>query len=330
MKQYGWGILGAGVIARKMADALNRHERSKLTAVGSRDPRRAESFAETYHIPSWGDHEMVVTHPGVDVVYVANTHNFHEQTVRLALEHGKHVLVEKPFTVNASQADQLISLAREKKLFLMEAMWTRWLPLWKTMKERISRGDIGDIAQINVVFGKVIEPEYRHRLENPNLAGGVTLDMGIYPLSFCSYLTGSLPQHVRSLAKMTSLGVDEQVSCSLEYPGGTMAQITAGFEVHMERRAVIMGKRGYIVFPDFPTGDYFSIYSHGGTGTIEQEQGISVDHEPNGFIYQVEEVASCLDRGALESSVMGLDETRGLMEVMDTMRSQWNLVYPFE
>ncbi len=329
-ESYGWGIMGAGIIARKMTEALRQNKRCKLLYIGSKSAERAKNFAGELKIPRYGSYEALLGDPEIDVVYVATTHNFHYANAKMALEYGKHLLVEKPFTVNAAQADELIQIARGRGLFLMEAIWTRFLPSWMKIRELLRAGAIGEVRFIDMVFGKIVPPHFEKRLNDPALAGGTTLDLGIYPISFCSYMMGEVPEKSGSMCHPGKYGVDETAAYQLAFSNGAIAQIGSSFNIRMDDRAVIYGTRGIIDFPGFPGGDHFRIRMHEGGDEAFKEEHVVLEQEKNGFIYEVEEVLSCLDRGRSESSVISLKESRDLMEVMDGMRHSWGLVYPDE
>ena len=213
-KKLRWGIIGAGIIAEKMADALHQNNDSELLAVASKSIDRAQNFAKKNKVPKACSYDEIVNNNDIDVIYVATTHNFHFENAKLALEHGKHVLVEKAFTVNAGEAEILAQLAKDSKLFLMEAIWVRFLPSYTLLKKILAEGTIGEVKQINVSFGNFVLPKYEKRLTDPALAGGVTLDMGIYPISFVCYMLGELPSDVKSMTRFNDPGVDEiSVKC---------------------------------------------------------------------------------------------------------------------
>lgn len=327
---YNWGIMGAGIIARKMADALRTNQRSRLLRVGSKSPQRAESFARELDVPRHGSYNDLLQDPEIDVVYVATTHNFHYENAAAALNHGKHVLIEKPFTVNAAQADRLIALAAEKEVFLMEAIWTRFLPSWKKMREILRQGRIGQVKYIDLSFGKFAPPQYQSRLNDPALAGGATLDMGIYSLSYCCYLLGEIPRSSNAMCTFNSAGVDDLACYQLGFPSGAMAQIATGFNLWMDSRAVIYGSKGAVTFHGFSSGDRFTLHSHNGGNEIVSTEEIALAHQENGFVYQVEEVVTCLDQKKSESAIIPLQETRDIMALMDSIRYSWNLRYEGE
>lgn len=325
-----WGIMGAGIIARRMAEAIAVHIDSELLWVSSKDRHRAASLAAELHVPAWGTYEEMLSDDAVDIVYVATTHNFHHSNALAALEHGKHVVVEKPFTVNAVEATQVIELAKQNGLFLMEGMWTRFLPSYHQMRRVIREGCIGDVRYLTIPFGKYADPRYLRRLTEPDLAGGATLDMGIYAISFCCFMLGSRPSTWDSVCRFSPEGVDEQAAYQFVFPSGEIAQVCTSYAVNMERRAALYGTHGYIIFPDFPFGSRFHTCRHNGTNDCIEELTSEADHGSNGFIYELDEVARCVEQGLKESPLIPWEETREIMQLIDSMRAKWGLLYPFE
>jgi len=329
-KILNWGIIGAGQIANTMVDALKISPNNFLYAVASKTPEKAKAFAEKHSVEHAFSYDEIVNCKKIDVIYVATTHNFHFENARLALEHGKHVLIEKPFTVNTKEASKLVKIAREKKLFLMEAIWTRFLPVVQEMKKKIANGEIGEVKQITVSFGGFVKPKYEKRLKAPALAGGVTLDMGIYPISFVCYLLGEIPSEIKSMARFSDLGVDEIANYVFRFPSGCLTTISTSYNLKMANEAIIYGSKGFITFPEFPAGKQFTISKHEGTNEIQETSNFQEERPLPGFIFQVEEVARCIRAGELESKVIPLNETIAIMELMDTMRAEWGFKYPFE
>jgi predicted dehydrogenase len=325
-----WGIIGAGNIAKKMANALEITPNCQLCAVASKTPSKARKFADENGIENAYNYQEIVNNREIDIIYVATTHNFHFGNAKLALEHGKHVLIEKPFTVNAKEARELVRIAREKNLFLMEAMWMRFLPSIKMLKNRIQDHEIGEVKLFNISFGSFVATEYEKRLKDPALAGGVTLDMGIYPVSFVCYLLGELPIDIKSMARFSDLGVDEISNYMFRFPSGCLTNICTSYNLKMRNEAIIYGSKGFIEFPQFMAGERFTIFKHEGTNKIKDTIEVHENNHSNGFIYQVEEVVRCIQEGKLESEIIPLNETIGIMEVMDKMRDEWGFIYPFE
>lgn len=325
-----WGIIGAGNIARKLADAVLLDDSSELVAVASKALERSTPFAESYNIDACADYQALVARDDVDVVYVATTHNFHYENALLALKHDKHVLVEKPFTVNAKEAQALVDVAAERGLFLMEAIWVRNLPSMVGLKQLLKDGIIGEIKLFNISFGGFASPAYIQRLTRPELAGGVTLDMGIYPITFINFLLDELPEVSRSLCRFSDTGVDELATYMFKYPGGCMANVNTSFNLLTKSEAMIYGANGFIEFPAFQQGRSFTVHIHNGTRDIISTETVSTDNHENGFIYQVAEVAKQIRAGKLQSDIIPLEETVATMKLMDSMRHEWGLRYPFE
>ena len=325
-----WGILGAGIIANKFADAVRREAGNELVAVASKTPQKARDFAERHGIEAAADYDALLGDPRIDVVYVATTHNFHHDNARRVLEHGKHCLVEKPFTVNAAQAEDVVDRAQERGLFLMEAMWSRFLPTWQAVRARVADGVVGEVRQIDVTFGGIVPPHYERRLKEPELAGGVTLDMGVYPIALICHVLGERPSHVESMTRMSTSGVDEVACYLFRFPGQCLTTISTSFDLWMPARAAFHGTRGTIEHADFPWSETFRIHHHGGTGQVDEVEEIHTPLEENGFVYQVREVAARIAAGETESDVVPLHETIEIMQLMDGMRERWGLRYPFE
>lgn len=326
LKTINWGILGTGGIAGgRFVPGLRAVEGTNLVAAASRTPGKAALFAERYGIPlAYDGYEGLLSRDDIDVVYVATTHNFHYDCVKLALEYGKHVLCEKPFTVNAREARMLIDLARAKRLFLMEGMWTRFLPSIVRLRGWLDEGKIGRILQLRANFGFCVEVQPGHRLLNPALAGGALLDAGIYPLSFSSMVMKESPIEIRAVASISETGVDEQSAYLLKYSGGKVSLLSSAVAVDLYNRADIIGTEGRIVVPPgFHKSPRVELFRNG-------EEPVIGDHPPveqDGFKHEIAEVVSCVRSGKTESAVMPLDETARIMETIDEIKRQLGLIY---
>jgi dihydrodiol dehydrogenase / D-xylose 1-dehydrogenase (NADP) len=329
-QKLNWGIIGVGNIAHTLADALKKSPNNHLFAVASKTPEKANTFGEKYGVSNVYTYQEIVNDKRIDIIYVATTHNFHFENAKLALEHGKHVLIEKPFTVNAKQARELVRIARAKQLFLMEAIWTRFLPSMNMIKAKIANHEIGDVRQITISYGGFVGPDYEKRLNDPTLAGGVTLDMGIYAISFVCFVLGELPVDIKSMMRLSDSGVDEISNYMFRFPSGCLTTICTSYNLKMVNEAVIYGSKGFIRLPKFSGGSQFTLMNHAGTNDILKAVDVVGNNHDNGFIYQVEEVARCIQEGVLESEIIPLNETISIMEIMDTMREEWGFVYPFE
>jgi predicted dehydrogenase len=322
-----WGILGCGGIARAFVRALAALPKAEVTAAGSATPDRARQFAEECGIRNWhGSHEALAADPEVDIVYVATTHNFHYDHVRLCLEHGKAVLCEKPFTVNAAQARELFVLARSKGLFLMEAMWTRCLPAILDLKQRLADGAIGEVERLDAHFWKAIPFDPAHRFFNRDLAGGALLDLGIYPLTLADIVFGGhAPVAVTSRAELGTTGVDETSYYFLRYPSGAQALLSSSGRATSPREALISGRRGWIKVHQFMGASRYVM-------KVDEEPLRTFDFPfiANGYEYEAAEVMRCLRAGLLESPLVSLETTSRLLDLMDGMRGEWGLRYPGE
>ncbi|MBN2164517.1 MAG: Gfo/Idh/MocA family oxidoreductase [Pontiellaceae bacterium] len=328
MLDIRWGIIGCGGIARTFAISLRALGYGELLAGASRTPGRAQAFCTEHNIPRYyTGYEQLVSDPDIDAVYVATTHNFHYGHVRLALEHGKHVLCEKPFTVNAAQAAELIELARSRKRFLMEAVWTRFLPSIQTAQKLIAEGTIGDVQTVyaNFCLGKSVPPD--HRLRNINLAGGALLDLGIYPISMADLVFGQKPERIVSSAVMDpETGVDEHSYYLFEYTDGRKAVLSASYSQRAPVEAVISGTGGFIRLPHFLGAQEVHLHRNGEPPeTFEFPYG-----ELENFKYEIAHAMECIAAGQTESSILPPAKTLETMQTMDALRQQWNLVYPGE
>ncbi len=320
-----WGILSTGRIAGKMAEALKRLPDAELVAVGSRGKESADSFADRYEIPKcYGSYSELATDPDIDVIYVATPHNLHKENTILCLENGKHVICEKPIAINARETSEMIEKARAKKLFLMEAMWTRFLPIMIKFKEKLQEGVIGEVRWMNVDFGFRGGWDPQHRLLNPNLAGGGLLDVGIYTVSFAYWVMGA-PKRVCGFAHIGETNVDEQNASVMEFEGGRLALVSSAVRTNTTQEAVVAGTEGHIrIHKPWWRGDRMTI-------TIgDKSELIEAPYGDNGFEFEAMETMQCIREGKTESSVMPLDESLAIMRTMDEMRGQWGLVYPME
>jgi predicted dehydrogenase len=320
-----WGILGAGGIAAAFADAVRATTRAQLAAVGSRDHVRAERFATAHGIPTTHlGYRDLVEDPQVDVVYVATPHSEHRDHALLAIAAGKHVLVEKAFTRNAAEAEEVFAAARAAGVFVMEAMWTRHLPHVAALHQVIDSGEIGQVVTVQADHGQYFPFDPAHRLYDPALAGGALLDLGVYPVSFAHDLLG-VPDEVRALGQLTETGVDGQIGMTLSYGDRAQALLTTTLWAKTPTTAAISGTEGTItVEGSFYAPTSFRVQRRDGRAwTFEQP----VEH---GLQYEAAEVARRVAEGATESPRMTWADTLGVMRTMDEIRAQVGVVYPGE
>jgi len=340
MEKMRWGILATGLIANHFATGLSVVEDAELVAVGSRSQANADAFANKWQIPNrHSSYEALANDPNVDAVYVATPHPFHYENTLLCLNAGKHVLVEKPFAMNAQQAKEMIDLAREKNLFLMEAMWTRFIPAIVKVREWLQAGEIGDVGLLRAALSFRAPFDESHRLFAPQLGGGSLLDVGIYPISFASMVLGT-PQSISSTIHRGPTGTDDWSSYLFGYENGITAQLWSGVRLNVPVEAEIIGTEGYIKIHQSwinPRKLTLAKLAPEGVEAMLIHEGHLFDtqtmHIPTtgiGYNYEAVEVADCIRAGKLESAIMPLDETLAIMQTMDTLREQWNLTYPME
>ncbi len=321
-----WGILGPGSIAHKFAQAFAFVPNGRIIAVGSRNLSRARQFANRYHIPRfYGSYEDMLTNASIDVVYIATPHGRHYEDIRMCLNHNKAVLCEKSFTLNAQQAREVCRLAENKQLFLMEAMWTRFLPVMQLLKQKFNKGDIGHLQLLSADLGFRFPFNAQNRLFNLKLGGGALLDIGVYPVSLSYWLLGK-PQHIASQAVLGISGVDEQAGMVFKYAKGTLAHLLVSLRSATPSQGILAGDTGMMILkaPLYCPEGILWIDNNG------NKEYIKAELEGNGFNYEIIEVNRCLLRGYLQSEIMPWKDTIEIMEIMDGLRKQWGLRYPQE
>jgi predicted dehydrogenase len=327
MKTIRWGIIGAGRISSTFATALNSMENTKLAAVASRDIARAKDFAGRFSIDKvYGSYEELAADPEIDVVYIGTPHSEHKANAALCIKSGKAVLCEKPFTLNVQESEYLISLAREKSVFLMEAMWTKFLPVTRKVKQWLKESRIGEVKHIRVSFGYYSEFDPQSRLFNPNIAGGALLDVGVYPITYVVHLLDKLPNHIMSSAIIGRSGVDEQNVIIMNYDNGILADLSSAISADTGSDAVIIGEKGKILIPKFWSAESASLYDANNNLMETYQETFAV----NGYEYEAEEVNRNLRAGRLESELLPLKDTLDIIRIMDEIRGQWGLTYPQE
>lgn len=324
MEKIRWGIISTGNIAGRFADGLRNLPDAELVAVASRNQENADDFGDRYDVPRrYPTYEALAADPDIDAVYIGTPHVFHRENALLCLENDKAVLLEKPFAMNATEAADIIRVARERGIFIMEAMWTRFLPAIARIRELLKSGVLGQIELFQADFG--FRPPYdpEGRLYNPKLGGGALLDIGIYPVSFAWMIFGK-PQKMVSTVHIGGTGVDEASSIIFDYGGGRMAAVSISMLAKSPTRAIIVGTEGRIEIPGrFFVPQEFTLTLH------EKEPArIALPMDGNGYAHEAAEVARCLRAGKTESDIMPLDETLAIMQTLDEIRAQWGLRYP--
>lgn len=321
-----WGILGTGKIARQFAAGLKHLPAARLMAVGSRTAESAEAFgtefAAAHRHPSY---EALVSDSEVDAIYVATPHSCHCENTLLALAAGKAVLCEKPFTINAREAEEVIAFARTKELFLMEAMWTRCFPLMVKLRELLAAKAIGEVRMLTADFGFRAEYHEEPRLFDLKVGGGALLDVGVYPVSLASMIFGS-PTQIVSHAQLGRTGVDEETAMILSHARGELAVLSTAIRLETAQEAILLGTTGRIrIHSPWWRPAAMTITREG-----QRDETLEFPFAANGYQFEAAEVMHCLRVGKLESGVMPLDETLAIMRTIDALRAQWGVKYPMD
>jgi len=323
MNTTRWGIIGTGKIARAFAAALRDTPGAALAGVASRSIDNATTFAREHGAAqAYGSYEALVAAPDVDLVYIATPHTEHAANALLALGAGKGVLCEKAFTMNRAQAEQVVALARAKNLFLMEAMWTRFMPALAEVRRIVATGEIGVVNHVTADFGFAANAGPEHRLFNRALGGGALLDLGIYPLSIAAALLGPVAA-VKAQAEIGPTGVDLNTAFTLHHEGGGISSCACSVTTHTPVELTIAGPGGFIRMN--------TRFHHAQSITVTRADGvartIATPFLGNGYVHEIVEAQRCWQAGLIESPGMTHAETLALMGVMDDIRAQVGLRY---
>lgn len=323
-----WGILATGTIAKKFADTVNRMnlEDEQLAACASSNLEHGKEFAKTYGIPKvYGSYGEMMTDSEVEAVYIATPNNLHYENCRMCLEAGKHVLCEKPFTLCAEQAEELYDLAEEKGLFIMEALWIRFLPAYDKLRAMLKEGVIGEVKRITSQFGFIAEGARKERKFKSELGGGALLDIGIYNLGFFHMITGCAPEGFQSEVHMTEYGTDDYSEIDLEYPGDCSGHCIQAIGKQLERNARIEGTKGDIIIEDFQFLQEFTVQLKDGSSYTVREP-----FKVNGFEYEIVETSRCVSRGMNTSDRYKKEDCLTVLQLMDDIRESWDMTFEGE
>ncbi|MCY3862723.1 MAG: Gfo/Idh/MocA family oxidoreductase [bacterium] len=322
---FRFGMVGHGHITSQFLAAMEVVEGAHVGAVAGRDSGRASAFARDRGIAAgYGSVGEMLDAEQLDAVYICTPHPSHVDAALACIDAGVAVLVEKPLAPNLEGASRIVTAARDAGVFAMEAMWTRFLPIYEAVRRWVDEGCIGEVRQVTASFGFAAPVMPEHRLFNPDLAGGSLLDVGVYPLTIAHWLYGSHPSEYGAVARVGETGVDEIVSIAASYPGGGLAQLSCATVANLDLNAVISGTAGSIEIPIFFAADR-AILRAGGEDEIEE-----IPHRANGFEYEIQEVVDCVRAGRTESERMPLALTLEMAGLCDEIRGRLGVVYPFE
>lgn len=325
MKIYNIGIIGAGHIAIKMARTLAAMPQTCRYAIASRDKEKAVTFAREYgFLNAYGSYEELINDPHVDLIYIATPHAFHYEQMRLCIENGKPVLCEKSFTANAQQAIDILNLAEEKQVFVTEAIWTRYLPMSRTIAALVKEGAVGTPYLLTANLGYAVAD--KPRLVRPDLAGGALLDMGVYALNFAAMIFGNDLSSMRSSSILTESGVDGQDNITQIYSHNRMAVLTCSMFARMDRQGIVSGDKGHLIVDNINNPQRVRVVDQ----NYQQVAEYFAPPQITGFEYQVAASLEALEKGFLQTIDMPHDETIRIMKQMDALRESWGVRYPFE
>lgn len=319
------GILGAGHIAQKMATTLMGMKEAELYAVAARELSRAEQFADEFHAQkAYGNYEALADDPDIDLIYIATPHSHHFGPARMCLLKGKPVLCEKAFTANAREAEELIRIAQEKQVFLSEAIWTRYMPFSRTIRELTESGIIGKPMMLTASLGYPIA--HKERIVRLELCGGALYDLGVYPINFALMTFGNDLEKITSTCMKNEAGVDMQNSITFTYRDGRMAVMQTTAFCASDRQGIISGDKGYLVIDNINNPQQAVVYN-----TDHQETGrYTCPPQITGFEYQVLEAAEAIRQGAIEPTSMPHAETLRVMRMLDSLRKEWGIRFPMD
>ncbi len=324
-KQKKVGIMGTGAIAEVMAGTIKRMKNVKCYGVASRDEERARAFAQKYGMKTaYTSYEEMALDEKLDLIYIATPHSEHYNNMKLCIENGRNILCEKAFTVNAKQAEEILRLAREKGVFVAEAMWTRYMPMLTTIKGILSSGIIGEPVMLAANLGYAIS--HKQRLTDPALAGGALLDLGVYTINFALMMFGKDIEKVESSCRMTDTGVDAAHSITMTFRDGRMAVLNSTMDGISDRRGVIYGSKGYIVVENINNFESATVYDAG----HQAGKPVKAPKQITGYEYEVASCLSAIEKGQSECWEMPHEEIVRVMKLMDGLRESWGLQYPCE
>lgn len=324
MEIVNWGIIGPGSIAHQFAKALEHSEQGTLYAVASRNKQRGQEFADLYgSVKVFEGYEAIINDPQVHVIYIATPHSHHYKIAKACLNAGKHVLLEKPLTINAQQTEELVKLSQATQCVFQEALWSRFMPCFATVKQWIANGEIGHVQYITSQIGFPFLERENHRLNNSLLGGGAILDLGVYSVSLSQFLLGEHPLLVQAMGHVNRDGVDQNTLVNMQYPSGVFSQFVCTIGAQCSNVMSIHGTHGMIHIP--------SMFWNGNQATLlktdQQPTTLDFPHPINGFEYQIESTMESISTGRLCDPRMNHLDSLNVLHTLDEIRSQMGLHY---
>jgi len=317
--------MGTGKMAKVMAGTVRKMKNVKCYGVASRSEERAQEFANEYGVKvAYTSYEEMLLDSKIDLVYIATPHSEHYANMKLCIENGRNVLCEKAFTANAGQAEEILALAKEKGVFVAEAMWVRYMPMLTTIKGILNSGIIGEASMLTANLGYPISD--KKRLTDPALAGGALLDLGVYPLNFATMMFGREVERIDSTCTLTDTGVDASESITITYKDGKMAVLNCTMNAQSDRRGVIYGPKGYITVENINNFASVTVYDM----NYKAIKSVKAPKQITGYEYEISSCMEAIEKGEKECWEMPHAETLWIMKQMDELRAQWGVIFPFE
>lgn len=325
-KMFQWGIVGPGLIADTYAQGIKAVAGAGIAAVGGRNMEKVNAFADKHQIPArYNSYEEVIADPNVDAIYVAVPNNMHKEFVKKAIDGGKAVLCEKPLAMNGTEAQELAAYAREKKVFLMEGVWSRFLPIYKEVKKWIADGKIGEISMMREDFAFNVPWEPNDRHISPELGGGALMDVGVYMIACANDILGEMPSKVVSTSVIDETGVDVKNSFIMSYDSKKLVTCATSVITDIPNDCYIYGSKGYIHIKNFWRADSAALCIPG-----EEPEVVTCPFKENGYEEEAKEVMECVQSNKTESERMPLDESVAISKIITEMRAEWGLKFPGE
>lgn len=318
------GIMGAGTIAHIMAETIIKSGIANMYAIASRSIEKAQDFADKHNIPkAYGSYEELAKDSDIDLIYIATPHSRHFEDCMLCIENGRNVLCEKAFTANAMQAKKVLSYAKEKNVFITEAIWSRYIPMRAVLDDILASGIIGEVSSLTANLGYDLSG--LDRLQLPELAGGALLDLGVYALNFASMAFGNDIEEIKSTCTLNKYGVDMNNSIILKYKDGKTALLHSNFNAKTDRMGIIHGSKGRIEFTNISNCEKLRVILNN-----DEVIDYPVPPQVSGYEYEVISSLKAIKENKLECDEMPHSETIFIMELMDSLRKEWGVKYPFE